>query len=110
MKCNYRQFLQVQNLTATTTDFNINIAPETLIDGSWYTLRLLQAFPTLTGKESVFIVNGTQTIQLADWRGRALLAERVLKYGDRIRGVYTENGINGLPEFVVFEGICPIRP
>ena len=110
MNCNCRQFLQVQSLTTTGTIFNINIAPQTLIDGFWYTLRLNQAFPILTGKEDVFIVNGTQNIQLADWRGRALLSERVMRFGERIRGVYTENGIDGNPVFTVFEGVYPIRP
>ena len=108
--CNCRSFLQIESLTTTGTVFNINIAPQTLIDGFFYTLRLNQAFPTLTGKEDVFIVNGTQNIQLTDWRGRALLSERVLRFGERLRGVYTENGIGGLPVFVVLEGICPIRP
>jgi len=110
MNCKCRQFLQVQSLTTTGTVFNINIAPETLIDGFWYTLRLNQAFPTLTGKEEVFIVNGTQQYQLADWRGRAILSERVMRFGERLRGVYTENGIDGLPVFTAFEGIYPIRP
>ena len=105
-----RRALQVQTLTVGTDQFTITIAQQPLNDGFWYSLRLNQAFPALTGKETVYIVNGTQNIQLVDRRGRAILSERVLRYGERLRGVYTENGPGTTPTpiFVVYDGISPV--
>jgi len=105
-----RRHLVVQTLTVSGTQFLITVDPTTLDDGRWYSVRLTTAFPALTGTEQVFIVvNGVQ-IQLADWRGRALLSERLLRRGERIRMVYTKNGIGTTPAptFQVHQGIVPI--
>jgi len=103
-----RHFLKVQSVAVAADQFQITVATENLIDGHWYTLRLCNIeIPPMAGTETVFVINGTggTSIQLADWRGRQILSERVL-YGEaRLRMVYTKNGIDDLPTFQVHEGI-----
>ena len=106
-----RHFLSVSSLAVSGgTELQITVAQENLVDGFWYSLRLNHAVPTLTGTETVVIINGTQTVQLADWRGRRILSERLLRGGERLRMVYTENGIGAppAPTMQIREGIVQI--
>lgn len=108
-----RHFLSVSSIESANGQLQITIAPENLIDGFWYTLKLQHAIPPgLKGTETVFVFNGPggTAIQLTDWRGRYLLSERLLKGGERLRMVYTENGPgnNPVPIFEVREGIIQI--
>lgn len=101
----------MQSVAVTADEFQITVATENLVDGHWYTLKLFGvAIPPMAGTETVFIINGTggTAIQLADWRGRQILSERLLFGDTRLRMVYTKNGINDLPTFQVHEGIARI--
>jgi hypothetical protein len=110
MECNCRSFLEVTSLTVTGTVFTITVANQPLNDGRVYNVRLNQTFPALTGAETVAIVDNGVSIQLVDRRARAVLAERVSRYGERLRMVYTQQGAGGVPVFMVLEGIAPIPP
>lgn len=112
-----RHWLAVQSITLSAGRINITIATENLVDGLWYSLRIpLGTFPAgVTGTETVWIINGTTSIQIGDWRARHLLSERVLRGGERFRMVYTENGVGtpvppatSNPLFLVREGIVQI--
>jgi len=105
-----RHYLSVQSVAVAADQLQITIATENLIDGHWYSLRLPPSLPALAGTETVFVINGTggTSIQLADWRARQLLSERLLRGGARLRMVYTKNSIEDLPVFLVREGIVPI--
>lgn len=105
-----RHWLSVQSLALANGQLQITIPTENLVDGFWYSMRLNHAMPALTGTETVFVINGTggTAIQLTDWRARQILSERILRGGERMRMVYTKNGPNDLPIFLVKEGIAPI--
>jgi hypothetical protein len=103
-----RNYLEVQTLTVGGGNFVITIAQQPLNDGEFYSVRLNMAFPVLAGTESVFVANGTANIQLVDWRSRAILSERMSRYGERVRMQYTKNGAAGNAIFRVVEGIAPI--
>jgi hypothetical protein len=105
--CNCRNYLQVTSLAGGAT-FNITAANQPLNDGQVYSMRLNQTFPALTGMERVVVTINATTVYLVDRRAREVLSERMLRYGERIRMVYSENSVNGLPAFLVFEGIQPI--
>jgi len=106
--CDCRRNLQVETLTVADGVFTITISQQPLNDGKFYSLRLDQAFPTLTGTETVEVVNGTETVQLVDRRARQILSERVLRRGERLRMIFTQNSIGAVPVFMVVEGIVPL--
>ena len=118
-----RHFLSVTSVATANGQVQITIKQENLVDGWWYTLRIQPgSLPDgLKGTESVFVLNGTGdpsttppvapvAIQLTDWRGRYLLSERLLRGGERLRMVYTENGPGAapVPIFEITEGIVRI--
>jgi hypothetical protein len=105
--CCCKNILQVTSLAGGAT-FDITVANQPLNDGQVYTMRINQTFPTLTGKENVVVTINGATVYLVDRRAREVLSERMLRYGERLRMVYSENSVNGLPAFLVFEGIQPI--
>lgn len=108
--CRCRNFLQVDSLSVEGGQLSINITPETLDDGHWYSLWLPPTNPVLqglVGTETVFVVNGSQDVQVADWRGRALLSERLMR-GFRLRMVYSKNSIAGASIFETHAGIVPL--
>lgn len=108
--CNCKSFLEVTSLTSAAGVFTITVANQPLNDGRVYTIKLNQTFPTLTGAENVVIVDNGVSVQLVDRRARAVLSERVSRYGERLRLIYTQQGAAGVPVFMVLEGIAPIPP
>jgi len=118
MAAHCRHWLQPMTVTLSGAVVTITIAPETLVDGWFYSLRINHSLNalSLTGTETVAIANGTQTIQLTDWRARQLLSQRLLRGGERLRMVYTKNSLSAgtpdasapTPVFLVREGIVNI--
>lgn len=86
--------------TPATRILLIDIRKDTLNDGWWYSIRISRNFPPLFGNEIVIFKMGQQLISLIDRRGKRITANRVIRQGERIRMVYTEDSVGGLPAFL----------
>ena len=111
---NCRNFLRISSITLTPIGgadaVAINIAPQTLSDGQRYCVKLDVTFPAgVTGTEMVYIVNGTQQIQLTDYRAQELISAQ-LRQNDRQRLFmqFTLNSVADAPIFRVLEGVKPL--